>query len=179
MQDRGIEGEQKDHEPGKPPEHQAQEYPQTPVLPVKDLKGHVGDQTKQAEGKPIGMAPSSIAAACSMRMGFVQKIKALSFRHSLPGWWSAVKLACSRPFTAGWCHASSRAYSSSITPSSSFLKSGTGWRSAWPGGSLLGDRIHVTISSRANAWRYATAIVASATAATVNAPLSLGTRDNR
>jgi hypothetical protein len=43
----------------------------------------------------------------------------------------------------------------------------------------LGDRIHVIISSRANAWRYATAIVASATAAMVFDTLSLKTGDNR
>ena len=36
---------------------------------------------------------------------------------------------------------SSRAYSSSITLSSSFLKSGAGWRSAWPGGSSLGVQV--------------------------------------
>ena len=34
-----------------------------------------------------------------------------------------------------------RAYSSSIRLSCSFLKSGAGWRSAWPGGSSLGVQV--------------------------------------
>jgi hypothetical protein len=47
------------------------------------------------------------------------------------------------PFCPADCYPSNRAYSSSTTLSSSFLKSGAGLRNAWPAGSSLGAQVPI------------------------------------
>jgi hypothetical protein len=49
-------------------------------------------------------------------------------------------------------YSASRAYSISITLSSSFLKRGAGWRRAWPGGRALGAQVPM-----APVWSYVSA----------------------